>query len=223
MEKLRHEVIKEDITNQDCMFKLIIIGDTGVGKSCLMLRGTKDEFRDDHDVTIGVEFGSFAVRIEDKVVKVQIWDTAGQETFKSVTKVFYKGAHCIFLVYNITKESSFTKLEEWLREIRDTASSSTLLVLVGNMLDLEDKRAVQKAQAMEFKNREKLDAFAETSAKTGANALDLFVKTAKMLYLQEKDRNSGNQSTANGIESGQGNILIDNTTTPKPKRKGCSC
>lgn len=188
-DKLPHEVITEDMLNYDLSYKLIIIGDSGVGKSCLMLRATKNEFREDHDVTIGVEYGSFAVKIQDKTVKILIWDTAGQETFQSVAKVFYKGSNCIFLVYDITNERSFEKLQSWLKEIREAASASAILVLVGNMLDLEAGRVISKERALEFKTKENMEICVETSAKSGTNVQDLFVHIAKMLYVRDKDKN----------------------------------
>ena len=89
------------------MFKLIIIGATGVGKSCLMKRVMENEFKDEHQVTIGVEFGSYGLKLGDKLIKMQIWDTAGQESYKSVTRIFYRGAHCVFLTYDITRQETF--------------------------------------------------------------------------------------------------------------------
>ena len=100
------------------MFKLIIIGDTGVGKSCLMKRVMDDEFRQEHQVTIGVEFGSYGVRIDGKIIKLQIWDTAGQESFKSVTRIFYRGANCVFLTYDLTRDETFVSLGEWLKDVK---------------------------------------------------------------------------------------------------------
>ena len=102
----------------DHMFKLIIIGDTGVGKSCLMKRVMDEEFRQEHQVTIGVEFGSYGVRIDGKIIKLQIWDTAGQESFKSVTRIFYRGANCVFLTYDLTRDDTFVSLGEWLKDVK---------------------------------------------------------------------------------------------------------
>ena len=221
--KLSFTVLKDTGSHYDYLYKLIIIGDTGVGKSCLLLRATKNEFREEHDVTIGVEFGSFAAKVEDAAVKIQIWDTAGQETFKSVTKVFFKGAQCIFLVYDITIEETFANLEAWLKEIRENASPGALLILVGNMLDLEEKRAVSKEKALEFKSRENLDGFIETSAKANANVLELFTKTAKMLYLQEKAKHGQKPPPRSlSIAEPPGKIIIDNQIGTKHKR-GCNC
>ena len=214
LDKMSYDVIKGDVAYQDCTYKLVIIGDTGVGKSCLLLRGTKDEFRNEHEVTIGVEFGSFFVKLEGKTIKIQIWDTAGQEAFQSVTKVFYKGSHCIFLVYDMTREASFIKLQTWLREIKDTASASTMLVLVGNMLDLEEKRAITRERALDFKSQESLDAFIETSAKSGENVQDLFVRTAKMLHLQHSGKTTPKPTPVR---------VLQNIITPPKAKKRCTC
>ena len=124
------------------MFKLIIIGDTGVGKSCLMKRVMDDEFKTEHQVTIGVEFGSYGLRIEGKIIKMQIWDTAGQESYKSVTRIFYRGAHCVFLAYDITRDETFNSLAEWYKEIKAHAAVDVMVYLIGNKSELEDQREV---------------------------------------------------------------------------------
>ena len=216
LDSLSCTIVKEELSHYDSLFKLIIIGDTGVGKSCLRLRATHDEFKEEHDVTIGVEFGSFSIKVEETALKIQIWDTAGQETFKSVTKIFFKGAHCIFLVYDITKEDSFNDLKAWLQEIRENAAENVLIILVGNMLDLEDKRAVSKECALEFKSKENLEGFIEASAKIGSNVKDLFVKVAKMLYLQ--DRNKGEHKQRKVQETEPVKLIVDNQIRQK---KGC--
>ena len=122
----------------DHMFKLIIIGDTGVGKSCLMKRVMEDDFKQEHQVTIGVEFGSYGLRLENKLIKMQIWDTAGQESYKSVTRIFYRGAHCVFLTYDISRQETFDNLADWLKEVRTHAAEDVMIYLVGNKSDFED-------------------------------------------------------------------------------------
>ena len=118
-----YEIIK-DLQDQsvDDAFKLIIIGDAGVGKSCLLSRVMDNTFKEDHQVTIGVEFGTFIIKVENKIVKVQIWDTAGQESFRSVTRVFYRGANIVFLCYDITRRLTFDHLTTWLQEIKEAAA-----------------------------------------------------------------------------------------------------
>ena len=218
IDSLAHEIITTDVTNQDHLYKLIIIGDTGVGKSCLLLRATKDEFKEDHDVTIGVEFGSFTIKVDSKIIKLQIWDTAGQETFKSVTRVFYKGANCVYLVYDITREESFNKIDDWLEEVRQNAGTNINIILVGNQLDNEEEREVSRERAIDYKNRERLDAFFETSAKSGANVKELFVRTAKMMYIHESEtaRDAADEDDDSTVV-----VRSDKIKNGKKKKGGC--
>ena len=122
----------------------------GVGKSCLLARVMDNDFKVEHQVTIGVEFGSFVVKLEDKIVKLQIWDTAGQESFRSITRIFYRGAHCVFLTYDITREDTFINVLEWLKEVKSHASSDVVIYLIGNRSDLEEDREVFRDRATEF-------------------------------------------------------------------------
>jgi Ras-related protein Rab-2A len=116
---LRHEVIVDKTQSfHDALFKIIIIGDSGIGKSCVLKRLMEDDFKDDHDITVGVEFGSNLIKVEDKILKLQVWDTAGQESFRSITKIFYRGAHVVMLSYSIINGMSFENLTDWLREVR---------------------------------------------------------------------------------------------------------
>ena len=184
---MTHEVITDkSLTTQDHLFKLIIIGDTGVGKSCLMKRVMDNEFKVEHQVTIGVEFGSFGLKVDEKIIKLQIWDTAGQESFKSVTRIFYRGAHCVFLTYDVTREETFANLSEWLNEIRQHASEDVRIYLIGNKSEMEDQREVTLERATDFATEQKLHKVFETSAKTGFNVEEVFATVAKELYLQVK-------------------------------------
>ena len=134
-EHIKDKLIQEE---HDHMYKLIIIGSTGVGKSCLMKRVMNDEFFNEHQVTIGVEFGSFGIKIDGKVLKMQIWDTAGQESYKSVTRVFYRGAHFVFLTYDITRDETFNDMVDWHSEVKQHASEDVRVYLVGNKSELTD-------------------------------------------------------------------------------------
>jgi len=192
------EILTEDFTKHDLLLKLIIIGSSGVGKTCLLLRALKNDFKDEHDVTIGVEFGSMPLKMGDHLVKLQIWDTAGQETYKSVTRVFYKGAHCIFLVYDVTSMDSFKKLKDWLNEVRSNAGPQVTIILIGNKIDDETNRVITKDNGLKFMEEEKLDGFFETSAKSGENSRTVFLRAAKFLYMQNKPLiNSGKSSPTN--------------------------
>lgn len=188
IEHYRHEIITDKShTQHDALYKIIIIGDTGVGKSCVLKRLVENDFKEEHDVTVGVEFGSFLVRVEDKVLKLQIWDTAGQESFRSITKIFYRGAHAAIVGYTITKRDTFENLHDWLHEVRASCSTEVLPILIGNKSDLETHREVSFEEGLRFQKDQKLLYFAETSAKSGDNVDKLFVDIAKFIYHQHKD------------------------------------
>ena len=131
-------------------FKYIIIGDAAVGKSCIMLNFLDKRFRPEHDLTIGVEFGSKIVEIKDIKVKLQIWDTAGSESFKSITRSYYRSAAGCLLVFDITRRESFANLTEWLNEARFNGNSSMSIILVGNKSDLEDQRVISYEEGLRF-------------------------------------------------------------------------
>lgn len=131
----------EDI-NHDLLFKVILIGDQAVGKSSILARATGNEFRDNYDATIGVEFGNFLVNVNGKVIKMQIWDTAGMESFRSITRIFYRGTSLVWVVYDITKEDSFEHIEDWDNEVQNNADEGTIIYLLGNMKDKEDERLI---------------------------------------------------------------------------------
>ena len=116
--KMQYEILDaKETQQQDFLLKLIIIGDSAVGKSCLMHRVTTNDFVEDHEVTVGVEFGTLLVKLQEQIFKLQIWDTAGQESFKSITKIFYLGAHCVVLAYDITRMDTFLNLENWFNAV----------------------------------------------------------------------------------------------------------
>ena len=121
------------------LFKYIVIGDTSVGKSCILLQFLEKKFKFDHDTTIGVEFGSKIIPVKDKQIKLQIWDTAGQETFKSITRSYYRGSIGVVLVYDITNRDSFNNVARWLDETKSYANDKVTIMLVGNKTDLEAK------------------------------------------------------------------------------------
>ncbi|CAF1001457.1 unnamed protein product [Rotaria sordida] len=160
------------------VFKYIIIGDINVGKSCLLLQFTDKRFQSAHDCTIGVEFGSRIVNVAEKGVKLQIWDTAGQEQFRSIIRSYYRGAAGALLVYDITKRTTFDHLTMWINDLRNYSTSNMVIVLIGNKCDLSDRREVQKEEGEAFARDHGL-IFIETSAKTAVNVEDAFIKTAR--------------------------------------------
>ena len=125
----------------DFLFKLVLIGDTGVGKSCILLRFADDAFTESYISTIGVDFRFRTIKVENKTVKLQIWDTAGQERFRTITSAYYRGADGIIMVYDVTNADSFGHVNDWLNEVNRYASESTCKLLVGNKNDMENKQA----------------------------------------------------------------------------------
>jgi Ras-related protein Rab-1A len=160
------------------LFKLLLIGDSGVGKSSLLHRFADDEYKEDYISTIGVDFKFKTVEGADgKQVKLQIWDTAGQERFRTITSSYYRGAHGIVIVYDITDSESFANVKQWLHEINRYASENVNKLLVGNKCDLESERQVSPEQGKELAESLGLT-FVETSAKSNSNVDQVFHKMA---------------------------------------------
>ncbi|KAJ2454329.1 ras GTPase [Coemansia sp. RSA 2336] len=167
----------------DYLFKLLLIGDSGVGKSCLLLRFADDTYTESYISTIGVDFKIRTIELDGKVVKLQIWDTAGQERFRTITSSYYRGAHGIIVVYDVTDGETYSNVKQWLQEIDRYASEGVNKLLVGNKSDLEDKRAVDFTEAQEFAKGLNIS-FLETSAKDSTNVENAFLTMAKQI----KDR-----------------------------------
>jgi len=165
------------------LFKLLLIGDSGVGKSCLLLRFADDVFTDSYISTIGVDFKIRTLEVEGKTVKLHIWDTAGQERFRTITSSYYRGAHGIMVVYDVTDRISFNNVRQWLNEIDRYGTSSVTKLLIGNKADLHSKRVVQTQEGRDFADSLGID-FLETSAKT-ADSVD---RSFQMMTTQVKHR-----------------------------------
>ncbi|ENN78084.1 hypothetical protein HUJ04_004515 [Dendroctonus ponderosae] len=183
------------------LFKYIIIGDTGVGKSCLLLQFTDKRFQPVHDLTIGVEFGARMITIDSKQIKLQIWDTAGQEAFRSITRSYYRGAAGALLVYDITRRETFNHLTTWLDDARQHSNSNMVIMLIGNKSDLESRREVKQEEGAAFAREHGL-VFMETSAKTAANVEEAFINTAKEIYEKIQEGVFDINNEANGIKIG---------------------
>ncbi|KAL7713946.1 Sphingomyelin phosphodiesterase [Entamoeba marina] len=163
--------------DKDYLFKLLLIGDSGVGKSCLLLRFADDTYTDTHIATIGVDFKIKTVQIDGKNVKLQIWDTAGQERFRTITSSYYRGAQGIIVVYSVIDLQTFQNVRQWLQEIERYASETVIKLLIGNKCDMEDDRAVTVEQGQELANSLNVS-FMEASAKKSLNVDELFNKIA---------------------------------------------
>ena len=192
-DKEDYEVINEYVSHPHLSFKIIVIGDSGVGKSCLTLRGTKDRYKDCYTPTIGFEFFCFNIRIKNQIVKLQIWDTCGQEVYRSLISSFYKNSSLAIIVYSIDNQESFNNIDLWLDEIKTQTHPDLKLILVGNKSDLEDQRVIQKSTAEELAKEHNFDLFMETSAQSGQNAQLVFIRAAQILlenYKECEDCNS---------------------------------
>ncbi|PXF49277.1 Ras-related protein Rab-2A [Gracilariopsis chorda] len=197
------------------LFKYIIIGDTGVGKSCLLLQFTDRRFTPIHDLTIGVEFGARIVTVEDKQLKLQIWDTAGQESFRSITRSYYRGAAGALLVYDITRKETFDHILSWLQDAKAHSSSDMTIILVGNKADLEHRREVSTESGEAFAREHGL-LFLETSAKNNTNVEQAFLTTAAKIYEKVKAGDLDLSTERHGVKVGASSnaiSLLDDATT----------
>eukprot|EP00522_Entomoneis_paludosa_P003324 CAMPEP_0172471316 /NCGR_PEP_ID=MMETSP1065-20121228/67754_1 /TAXON_ID=265537 /ORGANISM="Amphiprora paludosa, Strain CCMP125" /LENGTH=277 /DNA_ID=CAMNT_0013229411 /DNA_START=725 /DNA_END=1560 /DNA_ORIENTATION=- len=199
------------------LFKYIIIGDTGVGKSCLLLQFTDKRFQPVHDLTIGVEFGARMITVQnDTQVKLQIWDTAGQESFRSITRSYYRGAAGALLVYDITRRDTFQHLGRWLEEAKQHAQPNMVILLIGNKNDLEHRRAVSTEEGKAFADANGL-LFMETSAKTAYNVEQAFLKTAEEIHskIQSGEIDVSNESHGIKVGMAASNINVGGSNEPK--------
>ena len=174
------------------IFKVLLLGNSNVGKSSLFLRFVDDIWNDTFVPTIGVDFKIKTFEIDSKKIKMQIWDTAGQERFKNIIASYYRGAHGILLLYDVTDKDSFKNLSNWLIEIEKNASKNVLKVLIGNKSDLEDKRLVSYNQGKEFADTYGLK-FIETSAKKNLNVNEAFETLGRELMIASADKKISNQ------------------------------
>nr|XP_020443857.1 ras-related protein ORAB-1-like isoform X1 [Monopterus albus] len=169
------------VSSSDYLFKLLLIGDSGVGKSCLLLRFADDTYTESYISTIGVDFKIRTIDLDGKTVKLQIWDTAGQERFRTITSSYYRGAHGIIIVYDVTEQESFNNVRQWLDEIDRYACENISRLLVGNKSDLVSKKVVDVATAQDLASSLKIP-FLETSAKSSDNVERAFLTMASEIH-----------------------------------------
>ena len=209
--------------NYEMMFKVVLVGDSSVGKTNIMSKYLKNEFHEDSKATVGVEFGSKQFTIEGHQIKAQIWDTAGQERYKAITSAYYKGAKGAFVVYDITRKQSFDSVDRWINDLKAAADKKLSVIIIGNKCDLEDQRQVTKEQGEEkAKNNEV--AFMETSAYSGENLDKAFEKMMNEVFKKcheemmsegdldivgpSKDISLDKTKPKNALKSGKKKILI---------------
>ncbi|NP_001311834.1 ras-related protein Rab11D [Nicotiana tabacum] len=207
----------------DYVFKVVLIGDSAVGKSQILARFARNEFSLDSKATIGVEFQTRTLAIQHKSVKAQIWDTAGQERYRAVTSAYYRGAVGAMLVYDITKRQTFDHIPRWLEELRAHADRNIVIMLIGNKTDLEDQRAVPTEDAKEFAQKEGLF-FLETSAMEATNLEDAFLTVLTEIFNIVNKKNlaaDDNQSNGNPASLTGKKILVPGPGQVIPEKKAC--
>ena len=197
------------------IFKVLLLGNSNVGKSSLFLRFVDDIWNDTFVPTIGVDFKIKTFDIDEKKIKMQIWDTAGQERFKNIIASYYRGAHGILLIYDVTDKDSFKNLSNWLIEIEKNASKNVLKVLIGNKSDLEDKRVVTYNQGKEFADTYGLK-FIETSAKKNLNVTEAFETLGRELMAASDDKRINKQKPNKKVTVSNAQDL-----TPEQQKKRC--
>mmetsp|Transcript_39300 Transcript_39300/g.113675 ORF Transcript_39300/g.113675 Transcript_39300/m.113675 type:complete len:212 (-) Transcript_39300:124-759(-) len=203
----------------DYLFKVVLIGDSGVGKSNLLSRFTRDEFNLESKSTIGVEFATKSITTNGKVIKAQIWDTAGQERYRAITSAYYRGAVGALLVYDLSKRVTFENLERWLQELRDHADANIVIMLVGNKGDLRHLRAVGQDEALAFAEKHGL-ACIETSALESTNVETAFMRLLSEIYTLMSSRQITESDNFRG-QADRGNIQVDAVQAPPARGQGC--
>ncbi|CAN7054344.1 unnamed protein product [Brassica rapa subsp. trilocularis] len=207
----------EDSYEEECdyLFKSVLIGDSAVGKSNLLSRFSKDEFRLDSKPTIGVEFAYRNVHVGDKIIKAQIWDTAGQERFRAITSSYYRGALGALLIYDITRRTTFENIKKWLFELREFANPDTVVVLVGNKSDLRQSREVEEEEGKSLAESEGL-CFLETSALENVNVEEAFLVMIKRIHEVVTQR-IASDNKSNGVATSHVNGNGNGTFVPVGK------
>ena len=196
----------------DFLFKLLLIGDSGVGKSCLLLRFADDTYTESYISTIGVDFKIRTIELDGKTIKLQVWDTAGQERFRTITSSYYRGAHGIIVVFDVTDQESFNNVKQWLQEIDRYASENVDKLLVGNKCDLTDKKVIEYTSAKAYADQLGIS-FLETSAKNATS-----VEQAFMTMAAEIKSRVGPSAAA---QPGPDGFVIDSKSVEANKAGGC--
>ena len=201
----------EDEDNYDYIYKIVLVGDSGVGKTNLLLRYLKNKFDQNSKATVGVEFGSKNITIDNSIVKAQVWDTAGQERYRSITSAYYKGSHGALVVYDVTKIESFNNVDKWISDLRNNTDEKLVIMLIGNKIDLEKERTVKTEEGQEKSNENEV-AYIETSALDSRNvekAFESIVTKIHKTYINDNIKDMQTQSH----QLQKGKNITDNSNT----------
>jgi small GTP-binding protein len=218
---LKFEILSPEIYTEldpDITFKIIVLGNSGVGKSCLSLNGTTGKFESNHNATVGFDFFSFVTKVDKKIVRLQIWDTCGEEGYRALVQNFYRGSVLAILVYAINDINSFNSIENWIKQLKTFSSPDIKIFLIGNKCDLNEQRQISLEMGMKMKKDFNFEYFLETSAKTGLNSQKLFIKAFKLLYLNYKKINSNDITPENNKRTIS---LVGKELINKEKKKKC--
>ena len=219
----KYEILPDDYTQYDLSFKIIVIGDSGVGKSCLTNKATKNIFESTYNATVGFEFFTFNIKIKEKIVKLQIWDTCGQELYRSLITNFYRNSSLAIIVYAINSKTSYENIEMWLKELRTHSNPDAKVFLIGNKADLEKERVISIEEGEKFKEQNKLHFFTEASAKTGLNAQKIFVQAAYTLYQDYLKYKGEEQSVKSEVSVKTMELSTKKIEKDKKKNTGGCC
>ena len=197
----------KNISNySDYIFKIVLIGDTSVGKSCLLTRFADDQFTDNYVTTIGVDFRFKTMIVMDKIIKVQVWDTAGEERYRSITNAYYRGAEGILIVFDLTNEESFKSIQNWINEVTVFTGKDVIIICLGNKSDL--KSEISKNTIDEFKKKTNLEIF-NVSAKTGEGVEEAFKHIIELLIKKNTDKKEENNAINLTPNTNNNNSPID--------------
>jgi small GTP-binding protein len=192
--------LEEDFKEFDLSFKVILLGNSGVGKTCISNMAIKSKFIESLNTTIGIDYLTLFIQLNNKIIKLQIWDTCGQEVYRSLISSFYKNASLAIIVYAIDDRNSFKDIDSWVKDLKSKASPDIKIIMVGNKNDLEEERIISYEEGKNLANEYKFIEFFETSAKTGDNIKDLFLRIGSILYkdyLSYSENSSASSSTKN--------------------------
>ena len=217
-ENIQIEEVSSGDVREDYKLKVVIVGDSGVGKTNIIRRYVSDTFSDDSKATVGVEFFTKPFRVNNDIVKLEIWDTAGQERYKSITSAYYKGSRGALLVYDITRPSTFEDVEKWMTEIKEKVRGSLKIMIIGNKLDLTNERKVDTETALD-KAKSLNVPLMETSAFNSTNIQKAFESILREMYKEFKKEKDGEKKEQNRTEG----VKLETESKPKNDQKEGGC